>query len=285
MNRSTSVSTTDLAFEKWQAAGNDFIVVSLAVENLRISMKHLLRYFVHLCVRDGTGIGADGIIVVCEAICEQRQLVMVWIINADGSFAENCGNGLRCAARYYFLRHAEARQVVINVGRRKMLCEKTQLDGQELIATHMGQALIDRQLAWFEELKQLAGNVVLELGLCLQQVHACELGNRHAVFFGAAEHLQALGAKMQAFADGINVHCVWRESANYHQARSYERGVGITSACGSGAGAIAALLAGQQPTSDWQRISMRGGLLFARKAAGEVIVAGKAKHVYSGCLA
>ena len=276
MNQSTSVSITDISFEKWQAARNDFIVVALLAEHLRISMKQLLRYFVRLCVRDGTGIGADGIIVVCE----YQQQVMVWIINADGSLAKNCGNGLRCAARYYFLRHAEARQVAISVGNRKMLCARIQLDGYELIATNMGQALVDRQLSWFGELEQLAGNVATELDLQLQ-VHACELGNRHAVFFSTAEHLQALGEKMQAFADGINVHCVW-ESSGYHEARSYERGVGITPACGSGAGAIAALLARQQPTSEWQRISMLGGLLFARKVADEIIVAGKAEHVYSG---
>ena len=268
--------STEIHFEKWQAARNDFIVVELQAWQLHAVMKQLLRRYVGLCIRDGTGVGADGII----AVCEHQQQLMVWVINADGSFAKNCGNGLRCAAQYYFFRRSGMEQVTLCIGNRMMRCERIELDGYDLIATNMGQATLDRQLPWFAALEQLSVSVNTELGLRLS-VHACELGNRHAVFFTTAEHVQALGERMQVFPDGINVHCVW-EADGCHEARSYERGVGITPACGSGAGAITALLTKGIQTSAWQPIRMLGGTLFARKQADEMVVAGQAKQVYAG---
>ncbi|MDE3268706.1 MAG: hypothetical protein OYH77_00295, partial [Pseudomonadota bacterium] len=106
------VKQPSMNFEKWHAARNDFIIVALPAANLHAMIKQVLRTFVAMCGRDGRGVGADGVIVCCE----YQQRLMIWIINADGSFASNCGNGLRCAAKYFFARHVDQTQVLIGVG-------------------------------------------------------------------------------------------------------------------------------------------------------------------------
>ena len=283
-----SISTIEVFFEKWQACRNDFLLVTAPPHTLVPTMKLLIKHVQHLCARDGRGIGADGIILICA-----DEKYLLWVINSDGTFAKNCGNGLRCAAMAFF-RHSKQKQVKIAVGEKTIVCELRTHATENLVATDMGTALLNEELVWYDEIKTLV--VLLNKTFHIPQLEknfsVCEIGNRHIVFFNrrAVDYLAELGKRLQSFAAGINVHVAWRsETDKHYEARSYERGVGITAACGSGAGAIAASVFAQlsSPNSQWLQISMLGGdLLVNQKASNSgIVIAGNAKLVFRGCVA
>lgn len=289
-----SASTTEVAFEKWQGCRNDFLLVSATTETLIATMRLLTKNVRQLCTHDGSGIGADGIILVCAS-----EKYMVWLINKDGSFARNCGNGLRCAAMAHFRKNI-SHTLEIALGGRTVACKLFSPSPQQmLVATDIGVARVNTQLDWYDDLVQLVQEAARELDLpqLADNFAACEIANKHVVFFiSRPRHLAELGAYLQRFAnhEGINVHIAWSNKGLHGKvfnARSYERGVGETAACGTGACAIAAAVYAareaetQAPVAEkWLKIKMLGGLLLAKKiqATEHMVAAGPAQYVFRG---
>ena len=289
-----SASTTELSFEKWHGCHNDFLLVAATTETLIITMRLLIKNVRQLCAKDGSGIGADGIILVCAG--EQH---MVWVVNKDGSFARNCGNGLRCAAMAHFRKNA-SHTLAIALGGRTVACRLFSPSPQQmLVATDIGVARVNAQLDWYDDLVQLVQEAAraLDMPQLADNFAACEIANKHAVFFlSRPRHLAKIGAYLQRFAhnEGINVYIAWSSKGMHGKvfnARSYERGVGETAACGTGACAIAATVFAareaetQQPVAEkWLKIKMLGGLLLVKKtpATEHMIAAGPAQYVCRG---
>ena len=289
-----SASTTELSFEKWQGCLNDFLLISATAQTLITTMRLLIKNVRQLCAKDGSGIGADGIILVCPG-----EKYMVWVINKDGSFARNCGNGLRCAAMAYFRRNAN-HSLEIALGGRTVTCKLFSPSPQRmLVATDMGTAQVNSQLDWYEDFVRLVRQAAQDLDMpqLVENFAACEIANKHAIFFlSRPRYLAKIGAYLQRFGnhEGINVHLVWSSkgiNSKLFNARSYERGVGETAACGTGACAIAAAVFSarenetQQPAAEkWLKIKMLGGLLLAKKtrANERMIAAGPAQYVFRG---
>lgn len=288
--------TTELSFEKWQGCLNDFLLVATTTKELIPTMRLLVKHARDLCLRDGSGVGADGIILVCTG-----EKYMVWIINRDGSFARNCGNGLRCAAMAYFRKHASD-ALEISLGGRMVTCKLFSPSPQQmLVSTDIGVARVNEQLDWYEDFVYLVQQAARDLKLpqLADDFAACEIANRHAVFFySRSSNLGKVGAYLQRFAnnEGINVHFAWSRKgmdSKIFNARSYERGVGETAACGTGACAIAATVFAareakdQQPIDEkWLKIKMLGGLLLAKKirATEHMVSAGPAQYVFRGVI-
>ncbi len=289
-----SASTTEVAFEKWQGCLNDFLLVSATTETLITTMRLLTKNVRQLCAKDGSGIGADGIILVCAG-----EKYMVWIINKDGSFARNCGNGLRCAAMAHFRNNA-SHMLEIALGGRTVTCKLFSPSPQQmLVAIDIGTAQVNAQLDWYDSLVQLVQEAAQELDMpqLASNFTACEIANKHIIFFlSRPRHLVKIGAYLQRFAnhEGINVHIAWSNKGLYGKvfnARSYERGVGETAACGTGACAIAAAVFAareaetREPVAEkWLKIKMLGGLLLAKKspATEHMVAAGPAQYVFRG---
>jgi diaminopimelate epimerase len=261
-----------LVFAKYEGLGNDFIV--LDVERLEdFDAKNVPR----LCDRR-FGIGADGVLLVLPPSTSAAAARMV-VINADGSVPEMCGNGLRCVA----LHVANAR------GDRNV---------EFVIETDSGlrSCAVARQGPWEASVRVEMGIVrLLEAQELVIEGAAIELalvdaGNPHAVAFRADPSLDidTLGpriARHPSFPRGTNVEFVIQREEEL-DVLVWERGVGPTLACGTGACAVVAVACakGMVPSKVPVAVRLPGGVLAVTHdpVAGRTELEGPARLVFHG---
>ncbi|MEC7839368.1 MAG: diaminopimelate epimerase [Chlamydiota bacterium] len=211
----TSTKQLDvISFTKYSACGNDFLLF----ETDFIPNKAALS---SLCTRR-TGVGADGIIFVCPSDSCDR---MMRIFNADGNEAEMCGNGIRCVAHYIFDSGIAEKKCQIESMHRIHTATKQ----NELIHITMGPPQ----------------DIIWETNIAGHQLTTLNTGVPHAVLFKEdidKVNLEILGKELQKrpeFApNSINVN-IAEQHHNTLRVRTFERGVGETLACGTGATATA----------------------------------------------
>jgi diaminopimelate epimerase len=253
-----------LAFEKYEGLGNDFIVVE--VEREGIVSKALAA---QLCDRR-LGVGADGVLLVLPAEDPSHRARMV-VINADGSIPEMCGNGLRCVALHL------AGGGVFETGAGLRTCELDTTSALAMVSVDMGEVLSQ-------------GDRVLDVEGESVRVAVADAGNPHAVIFGATTRadIERLGPRIathREFPSGTNV-----EFATLNDGRIdlvvWERGVGLTLACGTGACATAVVACekGLIPWDSPVTVRLPGGDLSIEVAqkTRRVKMRGPARHVFSG---
>lgn len=267
-----------LDFTKVEGLGNDFILLdrrSASADALEREIASLRTRAQALCDRR-TGIGADGILVVGPARDEDSRASMI-VVNHDGSRPEMCGNGLRCVALFVSDRSGEHFDVDTDAGAKRCeLLERTVDARGGRIRVDMGPA---------EDLgeKTAAG----------ETFRAVSMGNPHAVAFVDADpesRARKDGPQVEVdplFPDRTNVEFAQLESDGSLTLWVWERGCGITQACGTGACATAAAAAwsGLVPRGEPVRIRLPGGALDVRvptRAERGVEMTGPARVVYSG---
>jgi diaminopimelate epimerase len=187
-----------------------------------------------VCARGDGGFAADGLLVVLDPPRGTTAAAAMRVINADGSEAEMCGNGVRCVARYLAERGAPDRFTLATA------------------AGPMGVEIVSRAPEFLVRVAMAvpqfpdAGGRIVRAAGGDWEVQRVDVGNPHAVIFvddPARIDLERLGRDIGAdalFPEGVNVHVVRRVDAHTLQVRHYERGVGLTQACGTGAVASAA---------------------------------------------
>lgn len=248
-----------VAVAKMHGARNDFVVVDARVQALDDPSEFARA----ICDRH-TGIGADGVLLVDNA----GGGVSMRVINADGSDAEMCGNGIRCVARYLDER-GEGGELTISTSAGPIRTTVVERGYVYQVRVDMG---IPR---------------VMQLAMPWPNAVAVDTGNPHLVFF--TEHLAdldlaELGERMQhdpLFPNGVNVHAAVVRNAHHLAVAHYERGAGVTLACGTGAvaSAKAALARGlaQSPVD----VRVPGGdLLVEFTENGAALLTGPAVHVF-----
>jgi diaminopimelate epimerase len=308
--------------EKWHGCKNDFIVIWISQAEGDVVLDSLRRLAPGLCRRDGSGIGADGILVLQSKLKTSLFPESLTIINSDGSIAGNCGNGIRCAATSIRRRNLTEgngeefpEAIELTVAGRQIICrflDEGQKIDQGFVAVEMGIAAIGSENPWHPDAKKEVARVGNDLGIpgLGHEFNTCEIGNRHLVFFlEDADRAQALkvGPALQksAFWDGINVHLCRAVSptaedhalakkilggkiSELYRVFVWERGAGETQACGSGACAVAAasFATGLVDRNDWIAIDMPGGRLYCKQdeAGAPVTLAGPAQFVFEGLL-
>lgn len=241
-------------FVKMHGLGNDFVVFDgpVALRPDQIAA---------LCDRR-TGIGADGILIV-TALGDNAVEMGYW--NADGSIAEMCGNGLRCVARYAIDRRwldAGGGRVVTAVG---PLAVAPTDDG--LFRVQIGQPEVGESF---------------DHDLSFRRV---SVGNPHAVTFVAdvqGAPVAVLGSELErATAGGTNVEFA-EPTRSGIRVRTWERGVGETNACGTGAVATAAAARAAGLAGDAVTILLTGGPLLVELDGPDAFITGPAEYVFSG---
>ena len=257
-----------LRFTKMQGLGNDYLYVFGPVpENVR-------DVCVRLCDRH-FGIGADGMIFIGES--EAADFSMR-IFNSDGSEADMCGNGIRCVGKYVFdcgLTQKTELAIETRSGIRNLIL-KPGADGQVTFVTvDMGKAaLLDSMLQ-------------LSMGTGV----AVSIGNPHVVCFTKTVKdipLSLWGPIIEhddRFPDGVNAEFVQVLSENRLRMRVWERGSGITLACGTGAcaSAFAAVYRGFCEKDRPIEVVLDGGSLFVTvQSDGIVMMEGPAQTVFIG---
>ena len=226
---------TAIPFTKMHGLGNDFVVLDARRGPLRIGARQA-----RAIADRHTGIGCDQVIVI-EPPANGLADVFMRIRNADGGEVAACGNGTRCVAAM-IMKEKNSTHAVIETAA-GVLDAQAKADG--LIAVDMGLAATD----WRDI--PLAGPAdTLHLDIAagpLSDPVAVNMGNPHAVFFvddAEAVPLDSLGPQIERhemFPRATNVEVAQVLSGSEIRLRVWERGVGITLACGSGA--CAALVA------------------------------------------
>jgi diaminopimelate epimerase len=277
-------------FSKYQGLGNDFLLFDLRARSAAGDLAADPELVRRLCDRR-FGVGGDGVILALPA--EAGGELRMRIFNADGSEAEMCGNGIRCLARFLADLDGEGPgrcwDVETAAGRiRPELGE----DGQ--VRVDMGPPFLEPDSVPTTLAPGLAGLPLgeLEAGGQLWSVAAAGMGNPHAVVpvaDAAAVNLEEIGAALEvhpAFPARANVHLVQVLHPGHLLMRVWERGAGVTLACGTGACAtlVACHLLG---LSDRQaRLDLPGGALWIdwEEASGHVFMTGPAEPVFTAAL-
>lgn len=243
-----------MEFFKYEATANDFIIIDGRNSTIPIFDDHQVR---SLCDRR-RGIGADGVLWIAPSaeLADARMIVL----NADGSRPEMCGNGLRCVAAWLASQRRQTNallKIETDAGVRICEVERTEFLHSWNVRTEMGALVVKPQF------KMMWNHTEIE-------TFHINVGNPHAVMFvsNAPYELDLMGSQLQhhgLFPQGVNVEQVVVDASDPTrvQAFVYERGVGQTYACGTGACAIAAAMItkGHISFDQMVTISMPGGLL------------------------
>lgn len=259
---------TPLPFTKMHGLGNDYVVVD-ADRHPVADPRSLAR---RICDRR-FGIGADGLLLVTAATGAASFRMRMF--NIDGSEAEMCGNGLRCAARF-------AREAGMLASTSGNVADT----GAGLLPVHFGDAPHDIEV----EMGRATVAPAETLAIAGQTVELIPvtIGNPHAVIFVDdvdAAPVTTLGPLIEThprFPDRTNVEFVEVQSAARVRQRTWERGCGETLACGTGACAVAAASATSGRTDETLEIELRGGSLAVTVEATGVRMRGPAVRVFEG---
>jgi diaminopimelate epimerase len=236
-----------IPFRKYHGLGNDFVVLEGIVRPLPLERLTDPATAAAICARH-TGVGADGLLLVLPPLTGAA-LARMRVINADGSEPEMCGNGIRCVAKALH-DHVEGfgatGRIVIDTGAGALPCDLTLgHDGRvESVRVDMGQPSLERK-----DLPMTGTGRCVESpleGVDALRWTAVSMGNPHIVTFveDPAEDLErlarTLGPQLEhdpAFPNRTNVEFVWLDDSRA-EAWIWERGCGITQACGTGACAV-----------------------------------------------
>ena len=258
-----------MRFTKMQGLGNDFLMVRGPVPDDAAPLCAVLcdRHF---------GVGADGVIYLSPsavADCRMR------IFNADGSEARMCGNGIRCAGKYLYDKGLvrKERLTVETLSGVKTLILRVE-DGQvRTVAVDMGPALLRQR------------DLTLPAGIGVGTV--VSVGNPHVVVFSRDVEslpLYLWGPRIEQdprFPGGINAEFVQILGPETLRMRVWERGCGVTLACGTGAcaSAFAAVKQGLCPVNAPIEVKLDGGTLHVTVDAADTLrMEGPAETVYEG---
>lgn len=229
-----------MKFIKMHGLGNDFVFI----EDKNGADKDFSNWAVRMCDRH-TGIGADGIIVIVPS--EQAD-VRMRIINADGSEAEMCGNGIRCFAKYVYDHKIIDKTEFTVETLAGVMTPKVSIgsDGKvSLVTINMGQPFTDRQQI---PMTGPAGPVIdeaLDVDGTTYKITSMLMGVPHTMIYVPdvdAIDLPVLGSKFEkheVFPRKTNMNFIQVIDHQTIKIRTWERGAGATLACGTGSCACA----------------------------------------------
>ncbi|CAK0741101.1 Diaminopimelate epimerase [uncultured Gammaproteobacteria bacterium] len=266
-------------FLKMHGLGNDFVVFDARRQPLALSDSTIRA----LSDRH-TGVGCDQLIVIAPPRSADSDAFML-IFNADGSEVGACGNATRCVGAR--LLEESGRAAVVIETRAGLLRASAESSG--LVAVDMGPARVD----WAEI--PLAGPAdTLHLDLTCGELSdpvAVSMGNPHVVFLvedAESVALDRLGSQIEhhaLFPERTNVEVVQVLAPDRLRMRVWERGAGITQACGTGACAALVAAARRGVAGRRAEVVLDGGVLaIAWREDGHVIMTGPAVRAFSGQL-
>ena len=272
-----------LQFSKMHGLGNDFIVVDNVTQNVFLSPDKIRQL-----ANRNFGIGFDQLLVV-EPPYDPEMDFHYRIFNADGSEVEQCGNGARCFAHFVRLKGlTNKHRIGVSTARGNLLLHVEQ-DGN--ISVNMGRPEFEPAQIPFQA-RQRENTYLLNLGSENRLCSVLSMGNPHCVLevndvkSAEVERLGKLINSHERFPDGVNVGFMQIMSPDFVRLRVFERGVGETLACGTGA--CAAMAAGRQQGKLGKRVTVElpGGRLSIRwdDETKPVRMTGPAEHVFDGLI-
>ena len=272
------IPSAGLPFRKRHGLGNDFVVLDARQADLMLTPKSA-----RAIADRRLGVGCDQIMIIERP--RNGGDIFLAIRNSDGGVVESCGNGSRCVARL----------LLDETGKDKLTMETV---AGPIIATRAGQTLISIDMglartAWQEiPLAHNIDTLHLQIGEGpLQDPVAVSMGNPHAVFFvpdvGTVD-MAAVGPILEhhaLFPQRTNVEAVQVLSRTNLRMRVWERGVGVTLACGTGACATLVAAVRRGLTERKATVTVDGGdLEIEWRADGHVIMTGPVAESFAGTI-
>ena len=268
-----------IAFKKMHGLGNDFVVIDARVESISLTAGQ-----VRAIANRRTGVGCDQLIMI-EPSRDALADVFMRIRNADGGEVAACGNATRCVASVVMAETGEDHCVIQT---QAGLLDAEAADGDRY-AADMGPAYLDwREIPVAEAVD--TAHLGFAVGPLIDPV-GVGMGNPHCVFFvddAEAIDLEALGPiveKHAMFPEYTNVEAVQVLGPAKLRMRVWERGVGITQACGTGACASLVAAARRGLTGREADVVLDGGTLNIQwQPDGHVLMTGPAATSFKGTI-
>jgi len=275
----------EIKFWKMHGLGNDYILIDN--RDGKLDGKDLGKVAKNLC-RRRFSVGADGLLLLYDSSVAD---VKMRIFNADGSEAEMCGNGIRCLAKYCFVNNVTDKTElrIETLAGIKTVWLNVEDGTVRSVTVDMGSPILERRMI------PMAGE-----GKCIDEelevegekfkITCLSVGNPHCVIFMDnvdAFPVEKIGPKIEnhpAFPNRTNVEFAQLIRNNEMKIRVWERGVGETLACGTGACAavVAANLTGK--ASGKCIVHLRGGDLNIEYMNDRILMRGAAEKSFEGIL-
>ncbi|MDP6494081.1 MAG: diaminopimelate epimerase [Dehalococcoidia bacterium] len=278
-----------MRFTKMHGAGNDYVL--LDARDKEADWPALAKC---LCERH-MGVGADGLLLVMPSDSADVRMVMY---NPNGSEAEMCGNGIRCLAKYVLERDIVDRNksfLTIETMTGILGLEPIWHDGKvDHARVAMGEPELRSGMVPVALSEDVAGGLVMDYPLDLDgtalSLTFVSMGNPHAIAFIESPvnkfPLHVIGPEVERhriFPNRVNFSIVNAKAGRRVVARTWERGVGETLACGTGACAIAVASRLHGYTGDDVDITLPGGVLTVTwDGVGQVYLEGPTVEVFEG---
>lgn len=288
-----------MIFTKMHGLGNDYVYVNCFEETVddpaALAIAVSDRHF---------AIGSDGLILICPSDVADTRMRM---FNADGSESQMCGNGIRCVAKYVFdHKLADAGeefsvpgqatfpyslQIETLRGILTLGIEVSEDGTAEAICVNMGQPILSGLEIPVDINRETVVNEPITIAGLEHSMTCVSMGNPHVVFFCQTDvnelDLEKLGPEVEnnkLFPERINAHFVNIVSPNEMTMRTWERGSGITLACGTGACAcaVAGVLTGLNARNVLAHLPGGDLRLFWCEQDNCIYMTGPATEVYSG---
>src|SRR3954465_7450793 len=265
-------------FRKMHGLGNDFVVFDARERALAITSERA-----RILADRHFGIGCDTVVLIAPGTAAADARVIFY--NADGGVAEHCGNAVRCVAKLLMDERALSR-VRLETASGIAICEDA---GKGLVTVDMGTPILDWEkvpLAQAVDTNQFD----VQVDGAGYSASAVSMGNPHCVLF-VADALKApvtvLGPRIERhalFPNRVNVEFVQVIDPEHLRMRVWERGIGVTLACGTGACATAVAAARRGLTGRKVEVTVDGGklLLEWRESDDHVLMTGPGVTVFTG---
>lgn len=244
---------TTIKITKMQGCGNDFVVLDYSeYEKSGLLMSELAK---KLCDRH-FGIGADGMIIPDTRPNDETDIAW-YFYNSDGTTAQMCGNGMRCFAKYVYDKNLVDKKQFSVQTLAGVIKPEIQDDGK--VRVNMGTPILEDKKIPFE------GEKIVHVKGKEFEITPVSMGNPHCIIFTEEDPMELAtkyGPDMEIhpyFPEKTNTEFVKVISKNEIEMRVYERGCGITLACGTGACASVVACVLNNLTEQKVKVNLLGG--------------------------
>ena len=274
----------EFSFTKWQGTGNDFVMIDC----LKEPEAAYVSAAVELCDRH-YGIGADGILLVLPS---DKADIRMQIINADGSEAEMCGNGIRCFASYVYEKgYVKFEEFTVETGAGILVPKIMEKHGAEaMVKVDMGEPILEGEkipVAGYGMNRIVAEPITVKDKEF--KMTCVSMGNPHCVIFvDDAENFPIheygpLVERHEKFPKRVNAEFIQVIDRKHLRMRVWERGAAVTLACGTGACATTTAAILNDFTDRNIEIQLDGGKLNIEWADNNhLYMTGPAVQVFAG---
>lgn len=267
-------------FIKMQGLGNDFIFImdneyKIINKEIEIAKKVCDRRF---------GIGADGLIIIRKSNIADAKMI---IINSDGSYANMCGNAIRCFAKYLYENEIVVKdKITVETGDGIKVVEvEANKNKVELIKVNMGKASFTGKDIPLNNKKSLIDETIV-INNKKYKLTTLLMGVPHTILINNNEEYSINEGKIieeyELFTEGTNVNFVKIIDKNNIEVRTWERGAGSTLACGTGCCASVVALEKMGLCSGKVNVKTLGGNLEVNIINNEVYMIGSANFICRG---